>query len=180
MEHASELRELFAAVNTPGIHDALDANRPPCQQAIHDFRRLFMSLTGALFVPEKFKQQVESRIADGTCFDSPLLPSHISSFRPSVTPQPFHETLPDCHSYSTKDRPFLHGRTWYTEQERRHACRFASAYPEVPLAHMTLLALAQEHVIDSVSDANLPKGDVCSYLLRWSSSNTANDVVPAA
>ena len=172
--------DLLHGQNTQGVRDALAEGNLLPQEGVDDLRRAFIKATERVLSRDIFDAYALKAMKSGQCFQSGRLAKNVELARYSVDAPSHHQLLPDEHSYVTKGRPWENGRTWYTREERRDAAKVCSACPSIPLAHMTLLSIAQDAIMDPEHfDAKVAKGDFLSFLMRWNSGNTASEVVPA-
>ncbi|OGJ67767.1 hypothetical protein A3B61_01130 [Candidatus Peribacteria bacterium RIFCSPLOWO2_01_FULL_53_10] len=172
--------DLLHRANVQGVRDAFADGNILEQEKVDDLRRAFIQATERVLAREEFDAYATKAIKSGQCFQSGRLAMNVELARYSIDAPSHHQLLPDEHSYRTEERPWKGGRTWYTREERRDAARVCAACPAIPLAHMTLLSIAQDALLDPAHlDAEVLKGDFISFLMRWNSGNTASEVVPA-
>jgi len=180
-DQEEQTTKLMHAVNTPGVRNKMETSTPLDQGDIDRFRSAFIDATNTLLPRTSFHKYAEDEIQSGRCFASDAMTANVNHFHYSIDPQSDHILLPDTSSYTIQNRKKIADRTWYTKEERLHAATVCAACPMIPLAHIGLLSMAHEALMnkyDSIKCA-VPDGDFISYLMRWIPTNTTGEVVPA-
>lgn len=166
--------------NMPAIGDMRLWETPFSRDHTREFRDAFRTATAQLLPSEVFLPFAKEHMESGACFASELLNMHTEDVTFSIkTDNPGHLLLPNEHSYTTHNRPYIHNRTWFTHEERVHAAKVCSILPEIPLSFMTLLSTSTDAILENRSFGQSRHGDKLSYMMRWSSGGPMNEVVVA-